>query len=153
MQALHFEDFTVGRRFDSPGATLTEAEIVSFALTYDPQPFHIDAEAARHTPYGGLIASGFQTLALGFRLFYQTGAIAACSLGAGGLDELRWQLPVRPGDTLKVAVEVVEQRPSRSRPDRGTVRMLYRVHNQRGELVSSWIANHILAKRDGTVAV
>ena len=151
--ALYFEDFTVGRIFRSPGCTLTEAEIVSFALTYDPQPFHIDKEAASHTPFGGLIASGFQTLALGFRLFYQTGAIAACSLGGAGVDELRWTAPVRPGDTLKVEVEVVEQRPSRSRPDRGSVRMLYRLLNQQGNCVATWIANHILAKRDHTVAV
>ncbi len=151
--ALFFEDFTVGRRFRSPGCTLTEAEIVSFALTYDPQPFHIDREAARETPYGGLIASGFQTLSLGFRLFYQTGAIAACSLGGSGIDELRWTTPVRPGDTLSVDVEVVEQRASRSRPDRGRVRMAYRMQNQRSENVATWIADHILAKRDETIAV
>lgn len=151
--ALHFEDFTVGRVFRSAGCTLTEAEIVSFALTYDPQPFHIDKEAAKDTPFGGLIASGFQTLALGFRLFYQTGAIAACSLGGAGVDELRWTAPVRPGDTLKVEVEVVEQRPSQSRPDRGRVRMLYRLLNQQGDCVASWIAHHILARRDDTVAV
>ena len=152
-EALHFEDFTVGRVFRSPGCTLTEAEIVSFALTYDPQPFHIDKEAAKDTPYGGLIASGFQTLALGFRLFYQTGAIAGCSLGGAGVDELRWTAPVRPGDTLTVEVEVIELRPSRSRPDRGSVRMLYRLSNQQGDCVATWIANHILAKRDQTVAV
>jgi len=151
--ALYFEDFTVGRVFRSPGCTLTEAEIVSFALTYDPQPFHIDMEAARETPYGGLIASGFQTLALGFRLFYQTGAIAACSLGGSGVDELRWTAPVRPGDTLRVEVEVIEQRPSQSRPGRGRVRMAYRMQNQRGEGVANWIADHILAKRDETIAV
>ncbi|HET8726312.1 MAG TPA: MaoC/PaaZ C-terminal domain-containing protein, partial [Alphaproteobacteria bacterium] len=66
--ALYFEDFTVGRTFTTPGATLTEAEIIHFALTYDPQPFHIDVEAAKRSAYGGLIASGFQTLALSFRL-------------------------------------------------------------------------------------
>lgn len=151
--ALYFEDFTVGRRFRSPGLTLTEAEIIAFALTYDPQPFHIDREAAKRTPYGGLIASGFQTLAIGFRLFHQTGAISACSLGGAGIDELRWTAPVRPDDTLSVEVEVIERRPSRSRPDRGRVRMAYRMRNQRGEVVSTWIADHILAKRDETVAV
>ncbi len=151
--ALYFEDFTVGRVFRSPGCTLTEAEIVSFGLTYDPQPFHIDKEAAKDTPYGCLIASGFQTLALGFRLFYQTGAISACSLGGAGVDELRWTAPVRPGDTLKVDVEVVEQKPSQSRPDRGRVRMAYALRNQRAETVATWTALHILAKRDETLAV
>lgn len=151
--ALYFEDFTPGRRFLSPGCTLTEAEIVSFGLTYDPQPFHIDKEAAKATHFGGLIASGFQTLALGFRLFYQTGAIAGCSLGGGGVDALRWTAPVRPGDTLRVDVEVVEQTPSQSRPDRGRVRMAYALLNQRGETVATWTAHHILAKRDETIAV
>ncbi len=152
-EALYFEDFAVGRIFRSPGCTLTEAEIVSFALTYDPQPFHIDKEAAKDTPYGGLIASGFQTLALGFRLFYQTGAIAGCSLGGAGVDELRWTAPVRPGDTLRVDVEVLEQRESNSRPDRGRVKMAYRMSNQRGDVVATWTALHILAKRDQTIAV
>ena len=151
--ALYFEDFTVGRVFCSPGCTLAEAEIVSFALTYDPQPFHIDKEAATRMPFGGLIASGFQTLALGFRLFYQTGAIADCSLGGAGIDELRWTAPVRPGDTLRVEVEVVEQRPSRSRPDRGNVNMRYRLFNQHDECVATWVALHLLAKRDETIAV
>ena len=151
--ALYFEDFTVGRVFRSPGCTLTEAEIVSFALTYDPQPFHIDKEAASHTPFAGLIASGFQTLALGFRLFYQTGAIAACSLGGSGVDELRWTAPVRPGDTLRVEVEVAEQTASQSRPDRGRARLDYRLLNQHGECVATWTALHILAKRDQTIAV
>lgn len=150
---LYFEDFTPGRRFRSPGCTLTEAEIVSFGLTYDPQPFHIDKEAAKDTPFGGLIASGFQTLALGFRLFYQTGAIAACSLGGAGVDELRWTAPVCPGDTLRVEVEVVDQKASRSRSDRGRVRMAYALRNQRGETVATWTAHHILAKRDETIAV
>jgi len=150
---LYFEDFTLGRVFETAGVTLTEAEIVSFALTYDPQPFHIDAVAAAQSPYGGLIASGFQTLALGFRLFHQTGAISACSLGGSGVDELRWRLPVRPGDTLRLTVEVVEAEPSKSRPDRGRVRMAYRQTNQHGETVATWIANHIFATRGGATEI
>jgi acyl dehydratase len=153
MHPLFFEDFTPGRRFVTAGVTLTEAEIVAFALTYDPQPFHIDAEAARRTPYGGLVASGFQTLGLTFRLFLQTGVLATCSLGGSGIDELRWPAAVRPGDTLRVEVEVLEQRPSRRKPDRGYARMLYRTFNQRAELVQSFIGNHILARREQTIAV
>lgn len=147
MTALHFEDFAVGRRFATQGVTLTEADIIGFALVYDPQPFHLDVEAASRSEWGGLIASGFQTLGLSFRLFHQTGAILACSLGGYGVDELRWPRPVRPGDTLRVDVEVLEQKPSRSRPDRGLVRMLYRTLNQRGEVVQTCICNHILARR------
>lgn len=144
---LYFEDFAVGRRFRTRGVTLTESMIVDYALTYDPQPFHIDKVEAETTLYGGIIASGFQVMALTFRMFHQTGAFAACSLGGYGIDELRWMLPTRPGDTLRVEVEVVEQIASRSRPDRGTVRMLYRTLNQQGETVQSCIGNHILARR------
>ena len=99
---LYFEDFTVGRRFTTRGVTVTETQIIDFAFTYDPQPFHIDRVAAEQTPYGGLIASGFQVLAISFRLFHQTGAFAACSLGGYGIDDLRWMRPTRPGDTIRV---------------------------------------------------
>lgn len=142
-----FEDFTPGRVFRTAGLTLGDGMIQDFAFAWDPQPFHIDREAAARGPFGGLIASGFQTLAATFRLFQQTGALAACSLGGAGLDALRWPAPVRPGDTLTVEVTVVEQRPSRSRPDRGTVRMDYRTVNQRGETVLTCTMIHILARR------
>lgn len=153
MTELYYEDFTVGRTFITAGATLTEADIIAFAWSYDPQPFHIDTEAAAKSGFGGVIASGFQTLGTSFRLFLQTGVLKSCSLGGSGIDELRWPLPVRPGDTLRVTVQVIEQRPSRTRPDRGYVRMLYRTHNQRGEVVQSLIGNHILATRNPTIAV
>lgn len=147
MADLYFDDFKLGARFESPGITVTESEIVHFALRYDPQPFHLDAEAARESPYGGLIASGFQTLGLTFRLFLQTGAFQACSLGAFGVDEVRWLLPVRPGDTLRVIAEVVEARASSSKPDRGIVRMKFTTFNQRGEAVQTMVGIHILRRR------
>ncbi len=149
MGARYFEDFETGERFRSPGATLSEAQILDFALSYDPQPFHLDKVAAAESPYGGLIASGFQTLALGFRLFYQANVINACSLGSPGMDELRWLAPVRPGDTLHSEAEVVSKRESRSRPDRGTLHMAYEVKNQTGETVMTFTAIHILLKRPG----
>ena len=132
---LYFEDFTPGREFRTDGATITEAQILDFALAFDPQPFHLDAEAAKQSIFGGLIASGFHTMALTFRLFAQTRALAACSLGSPGVDELRWLRPVRPGDTLRAVVRVAEQRPSSSKPDRGIVTYSHRITNQRGELV------------------
>jgi acyl dehydratase len=116
---LWFEDFTVGQRFATAGCTISEAQILEFGWAHDPQPFHIDVEAARAGPFGGLIASGFQTLLVAFRLVYQERIINAASLGSPGLDEVRWLRPVRPGDTLRVSGEVREARPSRSRPDRG----------------------------------
>ena len=101
-----FEDFEVGQSFDTEGITLTEGMIIDFAFRYDPQPFHLDTQAASRSPYGGLIASGFQTLALTFRLFRDTGVITGTSHGEVSADEVRWLRPVRPGDTLSVTVTV-----------------------------------------------
>ncbi|MGF1628521.1 MAG: MaoC family dehydratase [Kiloniellaceae bacterium] len=149
MQELYFDDFEPGQIFSSKGVTLSESQILDFALLYDPQPFHLDKEAAAEGPFNGLIASGFQTLALAFRIFYQANVINACSMGSPGLDELRWVRPVRPGDTLKVRATVREKRPSKSKPDRGTLLMDYEVKNQRGEAVMTFTAIHILARRGG----
>ncbi len=144
---LYFEDFTPGREFRTEGATLTEGQIVDFALSFDPQPFHLDAEAARETIFGGLIASGFQTMALTFRLFVETRALVACSLGSPGVDELRWLRPVRPGDTLRATVQVLEQRPSTSKPDRGIVRLRWTTLNQRGEPVLTMTSMQLVRRR------
>lgn len=147
MTGRTFDDFEVGERFTSPGITVSEAQILDFALAYDPQPFHLDKEAAARSLYGGLIASGFQTLALGFRAFYQAGVINDCSLGSPGLDELRWLKPVRPGDTLHAEVEVKSTRASRSKPDRGIVHMDWEVKNQAGEVVMTFTGIHLLRRR------
>lgn len=149
MSERYFEDFILGDRFSTAGATITTEMIVGFALTYDPQPFHVDVEAARHTNYGGLIASGFQTLALGFRLVWDTGTFRAASMGSPGFDELRWLKPVRPGDTIHVEGEVVETRPSSSKPDRGIARISYRYLNQQGEVVLTYTAMHLLRRHPG----
>lgn len=147
MQALYFDDFEPGQQFRSKGATLSESQIMDFALTYDPQPFHIDKVAAEEGPFGGLIASGFQTLSLAFRLFYQANVINTCSMGSPGFDKLRWLRPVRPSDTLTAAAEVKEMRPSSSKPDRGTLLMDYTVTNQNAEPVMTFTAIHILARK------
>lgn len=143
---LWFDDFAVGQRFKTAGATLSEAQILEFGWAHDPQPFHIDREAAAASPFGGLIASGFQTLLVSFRLVYQEGIINAASLGSPGLDELRWPRPVRPGDTLRVEGEVVEIRPSRSKPDRGLIVIAYTVTNQAAEPVMTFRAMHLLRR-------
>jgi acyl dehydratase len=144
---LYFEDFAPGRVFHTEGVTVTEGQIIDFALAFDPQPFHLDAEAARATIYGGLIASGFQTMALTFRLFVQTRALVACSLGSPGVDELRWLRPVRPGDTLRATVQVVEQRASASKPDRGIVRLAWTTLNQRDEPVLTMTSMQLVRRR------
>lgn len=146
-QGLYFEDFSVGQQFSTPGKTITEGEIIQFAMTYDPQPFHIDREAARDGAFGGLIASGFQTFATAFRLFHMAGVIGDASLGSPGCDELRWHAPVRPDDTLTVIAEVEEVRASRSKPDRGLVKIRHRMHDQHGRLVLSYLGIHIIACR------
>ncbi len=152
MGELYLDDFAPGDRFESPGKTLTEAEIVDFAFRFDPQPIHLDVEAAKGSPYGGLIASGFHTMVVGFRMLWQTGVFSACSLGSPGLDEVRWLLPVRPGDTLRTVAEVVEMRPSSSKPDRGICRVKYTIFNQRDEAVMTMTAVQIFARRPGAAA-
>ena len=142
-----FEDFEVGQRFVSQGVTLTEASIIDFAYRYDPQRFHIDREAAARTPFGGLVASGFQTLGLTFRMFFQLGVIRDSGIGAPGIEELRWTAPVRPGDTLYADVEVIELRPSSSKTDRGVVRLLYSTRNQHGETVMTMVVPQIVSRR------
>ena len=138
------DDLRPGEKVVTGGVTLTEADIIHFALTYDPQPFHLDAGAASSSIYGGLIASGFQVIALTFRLFIQQGLFVRSSMGSPGIDELRWFAPARPGDTLHAEVEVIDVIPSKSRPDRGIAKLRYSTFNQRQELVSSYVVNHLL---------
>ena len=131
----YFDDFEPGQVFEMGSRTITRESILDFAREYDPQPFHTDEEAATRTVYGGLIASGWQTGAILMRLFWD-GLLHECaSLGSPGIDELRWIQPVRPGDTLSLRYTVLDTIPSRSKPDRGIVRSLCEVLNQRGEIV------------------
>ena len=146
MTPFYFEDFKPGDRFESPGMTMTEGAIIDFALHYDPQPFHMDREAAEGSIYGGLIASGIHTIAVTFRLLLQTGILAG-NLGSPGFDELRWLRPVLPGDTLRAAAEVIEVRPSASRSDRGAVRFRCTTLNQKNEPVQTVFCNQLLKRR------
>jgi acyl dehydratase len=147
MTTKFLDDLHPGEKFVSGGITLTESGIIGFALTYDPQPFHLDAAAAAESIYGGLIASGFQVVALAFRLFIQSGMLAGSSMGSPGIDELRWFAPARPGDTLHAEVEVLAVTPSKSKADRGIARLRYTMLNQRREAVAGFIVNHLLLRR------
>lgn len=131
----YFEDFAAGQVFEFGRIEVGEAEALQFARRYDPQSIHIDKDAARAGPFGGLILSGWHTCALMMRLFAEHVLDDASSLGSPGIDELRWLQPVRPGDTLSLRVTVEEARRSRSKPDRGMVRNRVEVLNQRGETV------------------
>jgi acyl dehydratase len=147
MSDRYFEDFAVGDRFVSAGITVSEGMILDFALRYDPQPFHLDVEAAKASNYGGLIASGFQTMALGFRAFLDLGIFRACGMGSPGLDELRWPRPVRPGDTIHSELTITEIRPSRSKPDRGMLLTSVRIVNQNGEEVMTFKGMQLTRRR------
>jgi acyl dehydratase len=143
----YFDDLSVGDTFETGGITLTESAMVDFALTYDPQPFHVNRVAATDSIFGGLIASGFQTLAMTFRLFRDTGVLTGTNLGGHGMDEVRWSAPVRPGDTIRARVTVERMTPSRSKPDRGVVRFRYRTYNQDDVEVLSAVMDHVMARR------
>ena len=140
----YFDDYKAGTVEACGEVTVTEEDILEFARRYDPQPFHVDPEAARRSPYGGLIASGWHTSALMMRLLTEH-YLGASSLGSPGIDELRWPAPVRPGDTLSLRVTVLETRRSRSKPDRGILRSRLEVLNQDGTLVLSAIAVNLIA--------
>lgn len=140
------DDLVVGEIFETQGYTLSQADITSFAFSYDPQPFHIDEVAAEKSIFGGIIASGFHTIAICFRLFIQSGIFARSSLGGTGLDEVRWFAPVRAGDTLSAEIEVIKVLPSTSKADRGVAVLQYRGYNQRKELVVSFYGNHYLMR-------
>ena len=131
---LYLDDLHVGQRFTSGSHRLDEAQIKAFAIQFDPQPFHTDKQAAERTFFKGLAASGWHTAAITMRLNVESGPpLAGGFVGAGG--ELSWPAPTRPGDVLHVESEVVEVTPSRSRPDRGTIVLLSRTINQRGDVV------------------
>ena len=153
MYNWYFDDLKPGARFETLGKTLSEAEILDFAFRYDPQPFHMDVAYAEAGPYGGLIASGIQTIAVALRLFFQSRVFAPqISIGSPGVDELRWLQPVRPGDTLRAAGEILEVRASRSKPDRGIVRYRMEVLNQRDEAVMTMISATIVLREPASGA-
>jgi acyl dehydratase len=147
----YLEDFEAGETIDLGRVTVTREEIVEFARRFDPQPFHLDEEAARRSIFGGLIASGWHTASLFMRLLVDGMIDGSQSMGSPGIDELRWRAPVRPGDTLQGQARVLEVVPSRSRPDRGHIRTAYEFVNQDGVTVMTMIGRGIFARRpDGT---
>lgn len=132
-QVRYLEDFTAGQVIEAGHRTVTEAEILDFARQFDPQPFHTDHAAAAHSIFGGLVASGWHTCGLAMRQIVDHVLAPEASLGSPGVDEVRWPNPVRPGDTLRVTVTVLETRRSKSKPDRGIVRMRWQADNQHGQ--------------------
>ena len=146
----HFEDYPVGAVFTGGPILVSEQEILDFARHYDPQPMHIDKDAAERGAFGGLIASGWHTGAMMMRLLADHFLPKTASLASPGIDELRWLHPVRPGDVLRIRVTVLEATPSRSKSDRGMVRTLIEVLNQDGKVVMSLKPMNIIACRSDT---
>lgn len=144
---MYFDDFPVGYQFETASKDLPLDDIMRFAREWDPQPFHIDPEAAAESVFGGIIASGFHTLLIGFLLSYQTGLWADASMGSPGMDNIRWMHPVRPGDSLKLVAEVLASNPSKSRADRGRITVRNQVFNQDDVCVAEYTGVHILKRR------
>ena len=131
----YFEDFIPGNIIELGSRTISESEIIEFASQFDPQPFHIDKAAASHSIFGGVIASGWHTCGIIMRMVVDGFLNDSTSMGSPGLEEVRWILPVRPGDTLTVTAQTLESRPSSSKPDRGVVLTEWRAVNQDDKLV------------------
>ena len=143
---LYFEDFSVGQHFSSGSYVMTAESIRAFAAEFDPQPFHLDDEAARDSLFGGLAASGWHTAAVTMRLNVQGGLpLEGGIIGAGA--EVAWPRPTRPGDRLRVESEVLEVSPSQSRPDRGRVIVMSRTFNQNDELVQTLKSRLVVFRR------
>jgi acyl dehydratase len=141
------EDYTVGATYVCGSFTVTEDEIISFASHYDPQVMHVDRDLAAEGPFGEVIASGWQTIALAMRLLVEN-FLPHNGLAAPGIDELRWPRPVRPGDTLTLHATVQQARRSRSKPDRGLLHTFLEVLNQNGDVVLSMKPMNLVRVRD-----
>jgi acyl dehydratase len=144
---FYLEDLEAGQRFKTASHPVTEDEIKAFARDYDPQPFHIDLEAASHSFFRGLAASGWHTAAITMRLQVESGPPLAGGL-IGASVELSWPRPVRPGDTLHVESEIMDVKPSHSKPDRGIITLKSETKNQRDEVVQLQTAKLLVWRRE-----
>ncbi len=147
MSLLYLEDLPPGTKFGSGTVRVDEAAIRRFAAEFDPQPFHLDDVQAATSIFGGLAASGWHTAALTMRLLVESGFRLAGGLIGAGFEELRWPRPVRPGDELRLEVEVLEARPSRSKPGQGVAKIRTTTFNQRGDPVQVLVGNIIVRTR------
>lgn len=146
MKEQYLDDLKVGDRFKSEPLEVTEKQLIEFAHKFDPQMFHLDRKSAERTIFKGLIASGWHTAAMTMRLFVRTLNFTEGAIGLG-VDELRWPNAVRPGDVLTVETEIVDLRPSRSKPNYGIIRLRNLTTNQRGEIVQTMLASAMVPRR------
>ncbi|HTV36648.1 MAG TPA: MaoC family dehydratase [Xanthobacteraceae bacterium] len=143
----YFEDFAAGQVYASGRLQVNEQAIIAFAKQFDPQPYHLDDAAARTTIFGGLAASGWHTAAMTMRLMVDGEFRPAGGIIGVGFDQLSWPRPVRPGDELRAESEIIEVRPSKSRADRGMIRVRTTTYNQNGEAVQVFTGNLIVPRR------
>jgi acyl dehydratase len=147
MTRRYLEDFAVGQTFRSGRLQIDRERIKTFGAEFDPQPFHLDEDAARDSIFGGLAASGWHTAAVTMRLLVESDLEPAGGIVGAGFDEFRWPRPVRPGDELRIEAEVLEVRPSRSRPDQGLIKVRTTTLNQKDEIVQLTIGNLVVPRR------
>ena len=148
MPKFYFEDFSPGWTAEYGPRLVTREEMLGFAAQFDPQPMHLDEEAARHTLLGGLGASGWHTCCIMMKMIADGVLLDSASMGAPGIDEVKWHKPVRAGDNLTVRGSIVSTRASQSRPDRGFVNFLWEVFNDRGEKVMTLTCPQMLLRRN-----
>jgi acyl dehydratase len=147
LSGRYLEDFAVGQMFGSRRLRIDKAQIFAFAAEFDPQPFHLDEASARHSIFGGLAASGWHTAAVTMRLLLDSELKPAGGIIGAGLDECRWPRPVRPGDELRIECEVIEVRPSKSRPEQGLIKLRTTTLNQDGDAVLVHVVNLFVLRR------
>ncbi len=148
MPKYYFEDFTPGQIIEHGPRLITREEIVAFAAQYDPQPMHMDETAGRDSLLGGLGASGWHSCAIVMRMIYDAVLADTASMGSGGVDEVQWLRPIRPGDRLTLRGTVLEGRTSRSRPDMGILSVRYELYNSHGEHVMTMLSPQMLLRRN-----
>lgn len=147
MKSKYFDEFNIGDCFETEARIVSEQEIIRFANDFDPQLFHTDPIAAKHTRFEGLIASGMHTLSLSMGQFFRHGVLDGNNLGSPGMDDLRFLLPLRPGDTIRQKYRVTKLSPSRKKTDRGVVTMRHDTLNQLNEVIMVFNCMHIVARR------
>ena len=148
----YWEDFPVGKVSEFGGMTITAEDIVRFASEFDPQPFHLDEEAGRKSLFGGLCASGWHTCALAMRMMCDAYLLESSSLGSPGLENIRWIKPVRPGDTLRLRMVILEARPMESKPDVGLLRNRWELINQNNEEVMQMEGYGMFRRRPAAIS-
>jgi acyl dehydratase len=144
---MFYEDFKIGEEYTTEAFSFSTEQIIAFAQTYDPQPFHMDEAVAQNSIYGGLIASGWHVFTTAFGAVVRLGLFQGGGQGAGGFDDARWHHPVRPGDTLRCTIKITHKRESKTRLDRGYVHMHFAITNQHGQVVAGFHGDQIFLKR------